>query len=825
MLFLAYFYLPMYYLAEVLVPVAVYKPFTYLVPDELKLTIQPGMQVEVQFGKNKLYSGIICAIRESKTLPDKTKPILDLLDNKPIVHPRQLELWQWIADYYVCSIGEVMIAALPSTLKLSSETYLIIHPDAYWDEAMLSDDEFLIIEALSIQQRLSISDLKGILQKNQIIKPANRLVTLGFASWEEEIVKKYKVKTKDLIALTTAYRQPEMIKELLEKTKRSENQTRIALYLLQYGKESPFLSKKQVLEATDTSHTDCKNLEAKGILEIIQGNDPRIESELYKNTSPLLPLAGFQQNALKEIKASLFEKSCCLVHGVTGCGKTRIYQELILDVIQKGGQVLYLLPEISLSTQMEHRLRKDFGNTMLAYHSRVNNQKKVEIWKAVLEGHSLILGARSSVFLPFHNLQLIIVDEEHDPSYKQQDPAPHYNARDVAVYMGKLYGCNVILGSASPSIESYYQAKKQKYAYVAINQRFGDTALPELELLDLRKAMLEGKMSSIFSHRLLKEIEQHVLKKEKIILFQNRRAYAPILECNICNWKAECQNCDITLSHHKFNQTLKCHYCNYTIPMPKICPKCNSADLQLKGFGTEKIEDEIKVYFPDLRVSRFDADSTSSGKNLNAILDAFEEGELDVLVGTQMVTKGLDFDKVGLVSVLVADQMLHFPDFRANERAFQLMLQVAGRAGRREKQGKVIIQTYQPLHPVLIDLKDFNLENFYHRELEERKQYYYPPFIKMIVISIKHKDREHMTQAAHFLADLLKKDFQNRILGPTVPSIARINNYYQAVITIKMEKNSKIIATIKQKLLEYKMATLKLPGKSVTRINIDVDPY
>jgi primosomal protein N' (replication factor Y) (superfamily II helicase) len=815
----------MHLIAEVLLPVAIYKPYSYLVPIELESEISVGMRVEVQFGKNRLYSGIVFSLTHKESVTDdKLKSIIGLLDAEPIVHEAQLKLWVWVASYYATSMGEVMAAALPGAFKPGSDSFLVINTKVVWTDYDLSDDEYLIAEALSIRERLPVSDIQAILQKKSVLKCTNSLVDKGIAFWEESLEVKYQVKYTELVGLKSPYNEPEHFTELLTLVQKSEKQTRAILYLIQHTQEQGFISKKNWFKACGIQSADGKKLQEKGLVEFVLTNDSRIYQGKMGNPD-LLPLAPFQEKAYVELVEAFKQKPICLLHGVTGSGKTRIYQELIDKVIKEGGQVLYLLPEISLSTQMESRLHSTYGDQMLAYHSRVNPKKKVEIWQAVYNGHPLVLAARSGVFLPFKNLQLVIVDEEHDASFKQAEPSPYYNARDISIYLSHLTDARVLLGSATPSLETYYQAKNGRYGYVALHERFGGATLPEVNLIDLRAAQQSGKMVSVFSQELLQEIERTWLNKQKIILFQNRRGFAPVYQCGVCQWKAECKYCDISLTHHKHNNTLKCHYCNYTTPLPVECPKCGARSLELKGFGTEKIEDELHVFFPDMIVKRFDADSTSSGSNLTQILDAFASDEIDVLVGTQMVTKGLDFDNVGLVGVLAADAMMYYPDFRAMERTFQLLVQVAGRAGRRKTNGLVLLQTYQPDNLLLKEIAHMNLYSFYEREMEERRKYAYPPFTKLIKVTVRHKDPKQMHEAVGYMANELKKSFGNRIIGPAIPPVGRIKSYYQSQILIKLERDSAVLTLAKNQLWTIKEAILKMKGKSTTRIIVDVDPY
>jgi primosomal protein N' (replication factor Y) (superfamily II helicase) len=812
-------------LAHILLPVPIQKPFTYLVPELLATEIKEGMRVEVQFGKNKLYSGLVYNLESTVEAPTNLKPVLGLLDDAPIIYRQQLDLWQWMAKYYVSSIGEIMAAALPAGFKLSSDTFLVYNPTIDWTSLPLTDEEFLLAEALSIQHKLSIQELQDILQKKSVLQHTKKLISLSVAFWEEELEKKYAIKWKEFVCLKDPYHLPENAGILLEKVQRSEKQVRAILYLLQQQSLNIPISKKKWFEESQIEASVCKKLIEKGLIDITKTKDSRLHDLHSKINPDLLPLTSHQSEALTNIKKEFADKNICLLHGVTGSGKTRVYQELINEVVAAGGQVLYLLPEISLSTQMENRLKLTYGHKLLSYHSRINLSKKVEIWQAVYNGHPIILSARSGIFLPFKNLQLIIVDEEHDASYKQADPSPYYHARDVALYLANQYMIKVILGTATPSVETYFNGIKEKYGVVKLSERYGNMELPEIQIVDIREEKFKGKMNSVFSNALLKEIEAAYESKRNIILFQNRRGYAPVYQCQICLWKAECNYCDITMTHHKYNNTLKCHYCNYTTMLPAECPKCASRSLDFKGFGTEKIEDELKILYPDLIVKRFDADSTSSGGSLSQILDSFANNEINVLVGTQMVTKGLDFDNVGLVGILNADAMLYYPDFRSNERTFQLMVQVAGRAGRKNQRGKVILQTSQPQLPMVQDIKNMNLIDYYTRELEERKKYLYPPYSKLIKITIKHKDSKTLHSAANYFSGNLRNVFGNRVTGPAMPPIGRIKNMYLLQIYVKMEKDAKLITNVKTKIIEYRNLTLQQKGKSNVRFMIDVDPY
>jgi primosomal protein N' (replication factor Y) len=546
------------------------------------------------------------------------------------------------------------------------------------------------------------------------------------------------------------------------------------------------------------------------------------EDELAETDS----LSQQQERALAELAEAQKEggPDVCLLYGVTGSGKTRVYIELIREVLRQGGQVLYLLPEIALTTQLVNRLQKVFGNDVAVYHSRVNNQERVEVWKSAMAGKPLILAARSGLFLPFQNLRLVIVDEEHDPSFKQYDPAPRYHARDTAVFLAKLYGAKTLLGTATPSLETWHNATTGKYAMVKMPERFGGLKLPDIQTIDLREQHRNRQMQSIFSKPLLEQLQLALDNGEQAILFQNRRGYAPILECQVCGWNAECRYCDVTLTYHKHTDRLRCHYCGYVQEPAKTCPACGSGKITLKGYGTEKIEDELKIFLPNARIARMDLDTAGTKSNLTALLNDFEERRLDILVGTQMVTKGLDFDNVALVGVLGADALTKYPDFRSGERAFQLLTQVAGRAGRKNKQGRVLVQAFDPQHPVVQDVLRANFEGFAQRELKERFEFKYPPFQRLIHLELRHKKPKTVDEAATFFAKTLRAKLGDRVLGPVIPNIARVRNYFCQDILLKLEKSAPLLSDAKALILHTVQITVGKPGWSQVQVAVDVDP-
>ncbi len=810
---------------SVVLPIAVPKPYTYLVPEGLADAIQFGVRVEVQFGKSKLYAGVVIDILQNQALKHKTKPILSVIDRTPIINENQLKLWRWIAKYYCCTLGEVMAAALPSGLKLSSETSLTLSPVFKDNFEVLNDKEYLIAEALTLQNELKISDVRKILNQKAIYPVINRLLQKRVIYLKEELKEKYKPKKVGCIRLKEPYQSnSELLEEAFEKLSKSTRQVEALMAYIQLAKNQQFVRKQDINKKAKVDHSVLKAIEKKGVFESYEKAISRLRT--YKEELLESPqLSEQQERAIKEIKAALRIKQVTLLHGVTGSGKTRVYIELIKEVIEKGGQVLYLIPEIALTAQIIMRLQKIFGDQIGVYNSRINDNERVELWQSEKADKSLILGARSSLFLPFKNLQLIVVDEEHDPSYKQYDPAPRYNARDTAVYIAHLHCAKVLLGTATPSIESYQNVKMQKYALVEMPERFGGLQLPEMILVDKREELKKKIMKSLFTSVLMEALTTALENGEQAILFQNRRGYSPILRCTSCGWHQECAHCDVSLTYHKYSDNLRCHYCGYQSTIPKNCPACGSIELSMQGYGTQKIEDEIKIYFPEARIGRMDFD-TVRAKNAHAkIINDFEARRLDILVGTQMVTKGLDFDNVAVVGVLSADHLLQFPDFRSSERGFQLITQVSGRAGRKKKRGKVIIQAFDTAHPVLAEVLENDFSVFFKREIAERQAFLYPPFHRLIQITLKHKKPRTLNEAGYFYTKFLREKLGTMVIGPAVPSIPRVRNYYLLDVLIKTSRNASQIQSAKTVVLEANQMLRQKDGYTTVRINVNVDPY
>lgn len=805
-------------------PLAIPEPLTYSIPDELVNDITFGQRVEVPFGRGKLYSAVVIDFVNEAPEGVKIRPIISIIDKDPTITKKQYEFWKWIASYYLCTLGEVMQAALPANLKLSSETVVVLSPTFDEEFEGLSDKEFLIMEALGFQQEISIDDIRKILDQKTVYPIINSLIEKRFIFIKTEIKEKYKSKKIACIRFTEKYRDnPNTLHEALDFAAKSEKQTNALMALIILLRDQEVVRKQDIYKKANVNASVLNALAKKGVVELYDREISRLGT-YEEDTQEAFKLDEQQVRALGKLTELYKEKNTVLLHGVTGSGKTRVYIEIIQAAIERGEQVLYLLPEVALTAQIISRLQKVFGNDIVTYHHKLNNHERVEVWRAVLGGKSVVLGPRSAMFLPYTNLKWIIIDEEHDPSYKQTDPAPRYHGRDAAIYMGYLYGAKTLLGTATPSIESYYNAKQGKFGLVEMPLRFGNMAMPEIHIIDAKKEREQRKLQSHFTTKLLEVAEETLKRNEQIILFQNRRGYSPAMRCQSCGWTQECTQCDVTLTYHKFHNNMQCHYCGYHTDLPKKCPSCGDIDLRLQGFGTEKIEDELKIYLPDANISRMDYD-TVRGKNAHTkLVNDFEEKRIDILVGTQMVTKGLDFENVSLVGIISSDQLLQFPDFRSNERGYQLMTQVAGRAGRKKKQGLVLIQSMNMAHPVLKEVVDGDYQAFYNREITERHEFQYPPFSRLIRITLKHKKVDTLNHGAKIFRSLLLKELGSRVQGPIVPSVGRVRNYYILDFLIKLEMNTKLINYTK-KVLRASIVKLKQePGYSSLRINADVDP-
>jgi len=783
------------------------------------------MRVAVSFGKSKIYTGIVAEIHNTSPTAYEAKDIYQILDDVPLVNELQLRHWEWIADYYMCSLGEVIRSALPSAFLLESET-LVLHNKQFTDEEPLTDDEFLIVEALQHQSSLKIDKISAILDKKRVLPILHQLLEKGAIRLQEELFDQYKPKLVKYIRLSEVYNDENKISDLLDSLTRAKKQRELVLtyFSIQATIKKP-IKVNELKEKSGCSNAVLKALVDKGVFDLyhIQVDRVNFDNEITN----IKNLTNDQNITFNEIKDFFKEKEVTLLHGITSSGKTEIYVKLIDEVLKNGKQVLYLLPEIALTTQLINRLQNYFGDRISVFHSKYSMNERVEVWQNVLhkkDKAQLVLGARSSVFLPFDDLDLIIVDEEHETSYKQFDPAPRYHARDAAIVLANIHRAKVLLGSATPSIESYYNSQAGKYGLVELNRRFGNVLLPEIELVDIKEGYRKRRMNGHFSERLLLLIREALAQKEQIILFQNRRGYSPIVECTTCGVAPQCPNCDVSLTFHKFRNELRCHYCGYNRAMPLTCAACGNATLDTKGFGTEQIELELKELFTDHNIGRMDLDTTRGKYGYEKIINAFQAQEIDILVGTQMLSKGLDFENVSLVGVLNADNMLNFPDFRAHERSFQMLTQVSGRAGRAQKRGKVAIQTFNPYHQILQQVTMNDYATMYKEQLEDRRQYHYPPIIRLIKITLKHKDYIKVDMASQWLAKSMVNTFGDSILGPSSPAISRIRNQHIKTILIKISKK-KSLKQSKSAIQKIKNSFQSISEFRSVRFNIDVDNY
>jgi primosomal protein N' (replication factor Y) len=822
--------------AELIFPLPIEGTFTYRIPFELNDSVEIGMRVVIQFGKKKVYTALVRSIHEIPPTKYAPKYVLAVLDEKPIVNEKQFAFWEWMAGYYMCTLGEIMNAALPAALKLASESKVVLHPEFDGDYKKLNEREYLIVEALEIQNVLSISDVENISELKKVFPLIKTLIEKKVVLLEEELKEKYVPKIETYVQLTEQFQSDEALKLLFDQLeKRAYKQLEILMaYLnlcsLEYD-NFPEIKKSILNGRVENGAAAYSALEKKGVFNSLMRKESRLQTKDAFDDASKINLSDVQTKALDEIKTVFAGKNQCLLHGITGSGKTELYIKLIAETIANGKQVLYLLPEIALTAQIINRLSRYFGKKVGVYHSRYNQNEQVEIWNKVLENgnilsdsYDIILSARSGIFLPYSNLGLIIIDEEHDTSYKQQDPAPRYHARDTALILAHMHGAKVIMGTATPSVESYYNARIGKYGLVNLMSRFGESRLPEVLVADIKVETRRKTMRSHFSSFLLKHIETALESKEQIILFQNRRGFSPRLECEVCNWIPECVNCDISLVYHKQHIRLKCHICGYSTTVPTMCGSCGSSEVKMHGFGTEKIEEDLAIILPKAKIKRMDLDTTRSKYAYEQIFRDFEERNIDILIGTQMVTKGLDFDNVGIVGVLNADNMMNYPDFRAFERSFQMMVQVSGRAGRKNKTGKVIIQTFSPYHSVIRYVIDNNYSEMYNSQILERRNFHYPPFYRLIKFSLKHKDFHLLNNAAQEYTALLRKEFGTAVLGPEYPMVSKVRGLFVKDSLLKIQKgksNVQIKTIIRKCIVQFR----ELGIYNTARLIIDVDPY
>ncbi|KQS23801.1 primosomal protein N' [Dyadobacter sp. Leaf189] len=814
---------------DLILPVPVPALFTYRVPREMAGLVKVGARVIVQFGKKRVITAVIAHIHGTPPAKYQAKYILELLDEQPIITSHQLELFKWVAEYYLCNIGEVLNVALPAGLKITSQSRIQINPEFDYED-LLTEQELLVVEEIKKHQTLSYEEVERLLQKSNITAIIKSLVGKRAVILYEEVKERYKPKVVKKIRLTNAYLTNESLSALAASLEKSPKQQDILLKYLSHIPvyNNPDLNQKGLDKSVfggdeSVSASSLNTLIKRGIFEQFEIFISRFDDIPAGNTVNI-SLTETQKLAAAEIQEHFKTKEVVLLHGITGSGKTEVYIDQIRQVLEGGSQVLFLLPEIALTTQIVVRLRKVFGDVMGIYHSKFSDNERVEVWKGILDGKfQFVVGVRSAIFLPFDNLGLIIVDEEHESSYKQHDPAPRYNARDVAVIMSYMHKGKTLLGSATPSLESYYHSKSGRYGLVEMKQRFGNAALPTFELIDIKKEKKMKKMKNEFSSVLIDQLQHNLNHKEQTILFQNRRGYSPYMQCEECNWISECANCDVSLTYHMKARELRCHYCGHKEEVPRTCPNCGSTKVKTMGYGTEKIEEEINLMFPEARVQRMDLDTTRAKNAYQQIIQEFEEGGIDILVGTQMVSKGLDFDNVSVVGIFDADRIIHFPEFRASERAFQMLTQVSGRAGRRaDKPGKVLIQTANPAQKLLERIIENDYIGMYESEIIEREKYSYPPFTRLIKVTVKHIDEATANKAAHVLAAKLVENLGlSRVLGPQPPLVERVRNLFLFDILIKLERE-KINFKAAKSFIQEKVIDI-LTDKTLKSIQVVID--
>ena len=815
--------------AETLLPLAIPGTYTYRIPEGMQLSI--GMRVLVPFGRKKIFTAIVESLHDREPRGYDVKEILSTLDEKPILRHPQLDFWQWIADYYLCSMGEVYKAAVPSGLKVESETTISINPDYEESEpGQLTDRERVILDFTAQRGRVQIAEIAKATGFKTVERNVSHLLDLDALHVSERVIDNYRPKTEPCVRLTVDRNDEQALHQYFDQLKRAPKQEALLLAYLDMsrwlqGGDIKEVSKENLLKRAGVSGAVLHEAVKRGLFEIYKKEINRF-ADLGSVLEEPPTLSEEQQRAYEEIHQSMRQHSITLLHGVTSSGKTSVYMHLIADALRLGKQVLYLVPEIALTTQLTRRLRRVFGDKLLIYHSRFSDNERVDIWKRLLDTSEpcVVIGVRSSVFLPYSNLGLVIVDEEHDSSYKQQDPAPRYNGRNAALVLAQMHGAKTVLGSATPAIEVYHLALEGKYGLVKLLTRYGDINMPDVKVIDTIDARKRREMHGLFSNELIANCRKALQGGEQVILFQNRRGYSPMVRCKECGWVPKCENCDVSLTYHKHNRSLVCHYCGYTIPLPDLCPACQLPGIEIIGYGTERIEDDIDAVFPGEKITRMDLDTTRNKNSYDRIIDEFSQRRTNILVGTQMVTKGLDFDAVSIVGILNADTMINFPDFRSHERAFDMLEQVSGRAGRAHKQGQVIIQTSQPDHEVIKFVQAHDYEGFYHHELADRKQFGYPPFTKVINIYMKHREDATVGELAVRYSGLLRHVFGTRVLGPMAPFVARVQNMYIRQITLKMEtaasmsKVKKILRDLYEQMLaaDARMKAVKL--------YYDVDP-
>lgn len=814
---------------DVIVPLPIAGQYTYSLPEEMAERVCMGCRVVVPFGRKKFYTGLVTRVHEEAPQAYETKDVSEVLDDRPILLERQYAFWQWLSDYYLCPLGDVYKAAVPSGMKLESETLVVYNPE-FVAGGPLPEKEQQVLDLLSRDTEQCITQLEKSSGIRQLLPVIQSLLEKEAIYVKEELKRSYRPKLETRVRLTERVRPEKALRLQFDLLARAPKQLAVLMKYLELSGWSGAdgrlreVTRKQLQDASGASAAVLNSLVEKQVFEVYRAEVGRLAQGTLE-TQDLHTLSEAQENAYRQILATFHTKNVCLLHGVTASGKTEIYIHLIEQVLSVGKQVLYLLPEIALTTQITERLKRVFGNRLGIYHSKFPDAERVEIWRKQLSenDYDVILGVRSSVFLPFRRLGLVIVDEEHEQTYKQQDPAPRYHARNAAIVLASLFGAKTLLGTATPSIETYYNALQGKYGLVELNERHQQICLPRIEVVDIRELARKKRMTGPFSPMLLQQMREALDRKEQVILFQNRRGFAPMIECRTCGWVPRCKNCDVSLTYHKGLNELTCHYCGYTYQVPRSCPACGGVELMDRGFGTEKVEDDVKRIFPEARVARMDLDTTRTRTAYETIIADFEAGKTDVLIGTQMVSKGLDFDRVSVVGILNADSLLNYPDFRSYERAYQLMAQVAGRAGRKNRQGLVILQTKSPDLPLIHEVVTNNYRQMYEEQLEERRLFNYPPFDRLVYVYLKHRKEEVAEQAAAVLAGWLRAGLGDRILGPDKPPVGRIQRLFIKKIVVKIAQGTSM-PKVRGYLLQLQRALLEDERFRSLVVYYDVDP-
>ncbi len=822
------FYFYTVYFIDVILPIPLKQSFTYSVNEDEARFLKQGMRVAVPFGKSKVYTGLVYRVHQTPPAGYETKSIDQILDEEPIITSKQLKHWEWMASYYMCTLGEVIRAALPSAYLLESETIIKLVANAEIDESGLNDEEFLLLEALQHQSSLHINDVRSILDRKNVVKVIEQLLQKKIIEVEEAVVEQYSPKVVRYIKLAAEYTSEENLKELLEsqlKNAPRQREVLMTLFMMSSQNNKPITSVLLQKKSGSTASV-LRTLIDKSILQEYFIEQDRVQ---YSGADPgdIKTLNEAQKTAIEELKENFKTSDVSLLHGVTSSGKTEVYVTLISELLKSGKQLLYILPEIALTTQLISRLQEYFGSSISVYHSKYTINERVEVWQNVLDRKSkaqIIIGARSALFLPFENLGLVIVDEAHEPSFKQFNPAPRYHARDAAIVLANLHGAKTILGSATPSLESACNSKHGKFGLVKLTKRYGNVLMPEIQLIDIKEKHKRKQMSGHFSDTLIEAMRETLGNGEQVLLFQNRRGFSPFVECSTCGVAPQCPNCDVSLTFHQYKNELRCHYCGYHIAMLQACMACGSETLDYKGFGTEQIEAEAGVLFPDVVVKRMDQDTTRGKHAYAKLIEAIEHREVDIVVGTQMVAKGLDFRNIGLVGVMNADNLLNFPDFRAHERSFQLLQQVAGRAGRTEKRGKVLIQTYNPHHRILQQVSTNDYDGMYKDETEQRYQYKYPPYYRIIRISFRDRNFNKMQQAATWFGSLLQTRLKDQVLGPEQPPVGRVRNLFITNLLVKIPKQQSLEKT-KDFIQKGINSFNSVKEFSSVKLTVDVDNY